>query len=134
MQWDNSPNAGFTTGSPFTPILQDYPTVNVADQLNKINSLYHSLRQMIEIRKKHPAFGRGTMEWINVENPAVAVYTRAYQGESLLIINNLSGSPQPISLPESLHGKYRDLFSGTRMQIYGPLDVSARHYHWLKRI
>ena len=133
MQWDDSPNAGFTSGNPFTPILQDYPTVNVADQLNNKNSLYHSIRQMIEIRKRHPSFGRGAMEWINVANSAVAVYTRSYQDESLLIINNLSSSPQRISLPESLHGEYRDLLSSERMRVQESFNVNSHRYRWLQR-
>jgi maltose alpha-D-glucosyltransferase/alpha-amylase len=134
MQWDGSRNAGFTTGTPFAPLLQDYPRVNVASQLQDKGSLFHSISRMIEIRKKHPAFGHGAMEWVDVDNPALAVYTRSLQGEIFLVINNLSASPQKISLPAELHGNYLDLLADSRMRIHASVDLPPHEHQWLKRI
>src|SRR5215510_3192872 len=102
MQWDDSTDAGFTTGKPFTEMVKgelDYHRINVAHQLADENSLFHSISRMIEIRKGHHVFGRGAMEWVQTDNPSFAIYSRTYQDETLLVINNLSGSVQTTSLP-----------------------------------
>lgn len=134
MQWDDSPNAGFTTGAPFAPLIQDYPRVNVASQLKNDDSLFHSIRRMIRVRKKYPAFGHGEMEWVKVDNPALAVYTRSLQSELLLVINNLSESKQKISLPAELRGEYLDLLASSQTQIHNAFDVSPHDHLWLKRM
>ncbi|RIK29600.1 MAG: maltose alpha-D-glucosyltransferase [Anaerolineae bacterium] len=134
MQWDDSPNAGFTTGAPFAPVIQGYPQLNVARQLEKNDSLFHAIRRMINIRKKYPAFGHGAMEWINVSNPALAVYTLSLQGAVFLVVNNLSKTAQKISLPEDLRGEYLDLLADSQVQIRSPFDILPYEHRWLKRL
>ncbi len=134
MQWDDSPNAGFTNSAPFAPVIEDYPRVNVASQLENEDSLLHAIRQMIRVRKKYPAFGHGEMEWVNVENPALAVYTRSLQDEVFLVINNLSRSPQNVTLPTNLQGEYLDLFANKLLKISAEVKVSAHGHQWLRRI
>jgi maltose alpha-D-glucosyltransferase/alpha-amylase len=96
-------------------------------------SLFHAISNMVNIRKKHRAFGRGTMEWVQADNPAFAVYTRNYQDEALLIVNNLSGSSQTISLPAEHHTGYIDLISNTEYPINSPLTLEPYAHLWLKR-
>src|SRR5215510_10415097 len=84
MQWNDSPNAGFTTGNPFTDFVKgelDYHYLNVENQLADKNSLFHAISKMIQVRKQHHAFGRGTMEWILTDNPSLAIYLRKYEDE-----------------------------------------------------
>ncbi|MEP6894192.1 MAG: maltose alpha-D-glucosyltransferase [Chloroflexota bacterium] len=136
MQWDASPNAGFTTGKPFTEFVKgglNYQHVNVASQLADKNSLFHSISRMVNIRKQHHAFGRGTMEWVITDNPALAIYIRQYQNETLLIINNLSDSPQTISLPSDYYANYIDLISNTEQHINSALTLQPYAHLWLKR-
>ncbi len=135
MQWDASPNAGFTTGTPFTELVkgpQSYQHINVASQMVDKDSLFHAISRMINIRKGHHTFGRGSMEWVITENPALAVYTRKYQDETLLIINNLSGSPQTTSLPVEHHAQYIDLISNAEQHIASTLTLQPFAYLWLK--
>jgi maltose alpha-D-glucosyltransferase/alpha-amylase len=134
MQWDDSPNAGFTTGKPFAPLAQNYARVNVANQRKQEDSLFHSIRRMIEVRKKYPAFGHGAMEWVDVENPALAIYTRSLQGEIFLIINNLSSSPQEISLSAQLQGEYLDLLADSQTQLRASFDIAPHEHLWLKKL
>jgi maltose alpha-D-glucosyltransferase/alpha-amylase len=136
MQWDASPNAGFTTGKPFTELVKgerSYQHINVASQMVDKDSLFHSISRMVNIRKQHHTFGRGTMEWVITENPAFAVYTRKYQDETLLIINNLSDSAQKILLPAEYHANYMDLISNTAYQIGPSLTLQPYAHLWLKR-
>jgi maltose alpha-D-glucosyltransferase / alpha-amylase len=136
MQWDDSPNGGFTTGNPFTDFVTgelDYHHLNVAKQLADKNSLFHATSKMIQVRKQHHAFGRGNMEWVLTENPSLAIYTRKFQDETLLIINNLSDSAQAISLPKDVQSIYADLLSNAQEQIGSTLKLQPYTYRWLKR-
>jgi glycosidase len=137
MQWDESPNAGFTTGQAFTEFVKgdlDYQHVNVANQLADKNSLFHAISRMVRIRKEHPAFGRGSMEWVETDNPSLAAYTRTYQGETLLIINNLSDQEQMVSLPAEHQTWNKDLLSNSQPQMSASLTLQPYAYLWLKRM
>jgi maltose alpha-D-glucosyltransferase/alpha-amylase len=136
MQWDTSPNAGFTTGKPFTELVKgarSFQHINVASQMVDKDSLFHSISRMINIRKQHHTFGRGNMEWVVTDNPSLAIYTRAYQDDILLIINNLSDSSQTISLPSEHQAAYIDLISNTDHQIGAWLTLQPYAHLWLKR-
>jgi len=135
MQWDSSPNAGFTTGKPFTDFVQDhrsYQRLNVVEQMMDKNTLFHSISRMVNVRKQHQTFGRGAIEWIETENPHLATYTRKYQEEALLIINNLSDSSQTLSLPAEHHADYVDLISNTDHPIRSSITLPPYAYLWLK--
>ncbi|MGZ9222175.1 MAG: maltose alpha-D-glucosyltransferase, partial [Anaerolineales bacterium] len=101
MQWDDSPNGGFTTGRPAIESIAGklgYQHLNVARQLADKDSLFHAISKMIRVRKQHPVFGRGRMEWKETGNPAVLAYRREYQAETILILNNLSEASQTVRL------------------------------------
>jgi maltose alpha-D-glucosyltransferase / alpha-amylase len=134
MQWDDSANGGFTTGTPFTDFVKgalDYHHLNVAGQVAEQNSLFHALSKMIQARKQHQAFGRGSMEWIGTDNPALAVYKRTYQDEVILVLNNLSDSTQTVSLPKEYQGRYIDVLSNTEQDMTNPLTLQPQSYLWL---
>ena len=135
MQWDTSLNGGFTTGKPFTELVKgerSYQHINVASQIVDKDSLFHSISRMVNIRKQHHAFGRGSMEWVETDNPAFAVYTRKYQGETLLIINNLSDSAQALLLPAEYHANCVDLISNAAENIDATLTLQPYAHLWLK--
>ena len=135
MQWDASLNGGFTTGKPFTELVKgerSYQHINVASQIVDKDSLFHSISRMVNIRKQHHAFGRGSMEWVETDNPAFAVYTRKYQGETLLIINNLSDSAQALLLPAEYHANCVDLISNAAENIDATLTLQPYAHLWLK--
>jgi maltose alpha-D-glucosyltransferase/alpha-amylase len=137
MQRDDSINAGFTTGVPYTEFVKGelaYQYLNVAGQLADQTSLFHSISRMIHVRKGHPEFGRGSMEWVDAGNPAVAVFVHRYREESLLILNNLGESSQVISFSPEYHGEYLDLISNTEYKVDSTLTVQRYQYLWLKPI
>jgi maltose alpha-D-glucosyltransferase/alpha-amylase len=136
MQWDDSLNAGFTTGKPFTGFVQGdlgYEHVNVAAQVADKESLFHSISHMVNIRKQHQAFGRGIMEWLITDNPHLAMYTRKTKDDMVLVIQNLSSAPQTISLPPDHHADYIDLLPNVFRHIGAGLTLQPYEYLWLKR-
>jgi maltose alpha-D-glucosyltransferase / alpha-amylase len=105
MQWDDSANAGFSSAPAdrlFTPLIQNDDfgpqRVNLTAQRTDPNSFWHTVRRMIEARKSHKAFGRGSFAWAETGNPSIAAYWRVYNNERILIVNNLADEPQTIQV------------------------------------
>jgi maltose alpha-D-glucosyltransferase/alpha-amylase len=107
MQWSPDRNAGFSTCDPgrlYLPVIMDpvygYQAVNVEAQLNSSTSLLHWTRRMIEVRKRHAAFGLGEFHELGGSNPAVLAYVRSLPGggDTVLCVNNMSRFPQPVEL------------------------------------
>lgn len=105
MQWSADKNAGFSSSNPqrlYLPVIIDpeyhYQTINVDNQNSNTSSLLWWLRRLIMMRRKHPAFGRGSFRLIEADNPKVLAFVREYKGESLLVVINFSRFPQCVEL------------------------------------
>ncbi|HEX2780067.1 MAG TPA: maltose alpha-D-glucosyltransferase [Gemmatimonadaceae bacterium] len=105
MQWTDGKNAGFSeadSAALYSPVIVDPPYgfqgINVAGQERVKTSLLRWMRRLIDVRKKHRAFGRGTWEPIQAGNKRVLVFMRRFQGETLLCVNNLSRYAQFVEL------------------------------------
>jgi maltose alpha-D-glucosyltransferase/alpha-amylase len=105
MQWTGDRNAGFSRADParlFAPPVMDavsgYQSINVEAQERLPFSLLNWMRRMIALRKQFKVFGRGTIEFLPAANRKVLPYVRAYDGELVLCVANLSRSVQPIEL------------------------------------
>lgn len=135
MQWDDSPNAGFSINEPYSELVKgnlDYKNINVASQIDDPDSLFNSIKRMIAIRKKHAAFGSSQMEWIETGNPAVAAYIRQHEEDTMLVLNNLSGSTESITLPAKLQQNYLDLFAQHIYVMAEKLMLQPYSYLWLQ--
>jgi len=135
MQWDSSPNAGFTTGSPYTQLVKGdlaYHNVNVAAQLRDPHSLFHTIQKMIAVRKVHPAFGSSSMEWVEIGNPAVAAYLRQTEDDVVLVLNNLSHQVQSVVVPPQYRKDCLDLLSSSVVSMGPELELSPYSYLWLR--
>jgi len=139
MQWDRRVNAGFSAASSdrlYAPLIEepeyDPQHVNVEDQREKPTSLFNAIKQMIEIRKSHTAFGEAGLQWLDCGNPAVAAYRREGAGERLVILNNLSSSPQRVNLSdEDLPGEMTDLLTRYVFQSIQIADFTLEPYGFL---
>ncbi|WPJ97415.1 alpha-amylase family glycosyl hydrolase [Coraliomargarita algicola] len=103
MQWDDSDNAGFSTASEselYLPIDSDPERPTVAKQEADPNSLLHFVRELVRLRKSHPALGsEGSYTILNpVEQSYPMVYMRELNGLRYLIALNPSAVRQSISL------------------------------------
>ncbi|MEX2176646.1 MAG: alpha-amylase family glycosyl hydrolase [Pirellulaceae bacterium] len=90
MQWNDSPNAGFTAGDPLLPVADNYRDVNVARQQHDPQSLLNLYRRLLALRKAEPALQRGSQQVIERQAPTVA-YLREQDGRRLLVLLNLAG-------------------------------------------
>ncbi|WP_460637342.1 maltose alpha-D-glucosyltransferase [Larkinella harenae] len=144
MQWSPDRNAGFSTTNPqklYLPVILDpayhYEAVNVETQWQNTSSLLWFTKRMINMRKRHKAFGRGDLKFLNVENPKVLAFTRTYEEETLLIIVNLSKHSQPAEVNLADYSGYRpvEMFSKNRFppikdnSTY-PFTLAPYDYQW----
>ncbi|MEK8024047.1 MAG: maltose alpha-D-glucosyltransferase, partial [Candidatus Hydrogenedentota bacterium] len=105
MQWSPDRNAGFSEANPqrlYLPVNIDpeyhYETVNVESQLSNPSSLLWWMTRMISLRKRHPAFSRGTIEFLRPANHKVLCFLRKHDSELLLVVANLSRFVQYVEL------------------------------------
>ncbi len=105
MQWSPDRNGGFSRANPQRLILPtiidpeySYETVNVEVQQANPRSLLWWMRSALALRKRHPAFARGTLTLLAPENRKVLAFLRRYGGEALLVVVNLSRAPQWVEL------------------------------------
>jgi maltose alpha-D-glucosyltransferase/alpha-amylase len=143
MQWSLAPNAGFSQAPPdalYNPVIDDetygYRQVNVAAQRCDAGSLLTRMREMLAVRKAHPAFGRGELHLLAPENRSVLAYLRTGGDETLLVVNNLSQEPREavLSLPGLDGVQPVDLFTGQALAPIGTslrLSLNPYGYRWL---
>jgi alpha-amylase len=93
MQWDNSPNSGFSGGSPWRNPGENYLTANVSAEMSDSISLLSFYRTFIELRKQHEALRDGSWSLVNTDNTGIFSGLRVDQEESILVIVNLTKSP-----------------------------------------
>ncbi|WP_416826545.1 glycoside hydrolase family 13 protein [Ectobacillus polymachus] len=90
MQWDCSKNAGFTSGTPWMGINENYLSVNVKMEIENPNSVFQFYKAMIRLRKQHELFVYGTYDLLLPEDKQIYAYTRTLGKDTAVIITNLS--------------------------------------------
>jgi alpha-glucosidase len=94
MQWDNTPNAGFTKGIPWLPIPTSYRTHNVATEQKDPNSILVFYQDVLKLRHTNPALLEGDYVALNEDDPNVLSYLRRYKDKAVLVVLNMSANPQ----------------------------------------
>ncbi|SFN21203.1 oligo-1,6-glucosidase [Chitinophaga sp. YR627] len=99
FQWDESPNAGFTTGKPWLKINENYKLINAAQQDRDERSILQYFRQLVLLRKHKPVLIHGKYELLDADHPQVYTYTRTLDQEKMLIVLNFSKEEVLYTLP-----------------------------------
>ena len=86
VQWDNSPNAGFTTGTPWMPVNPNYRTINAKAEILDRNSIFNHYRKLIAFRKNHPVAVHGDYKEHYPDSRELYVFERNLEGKRLLVI------------------------------------------------
>ncbi len=94
MQWNSSEHAGFTSGTPWLPLNQNYTNINAEQAVKDPDSIYHHYRKLIELRKC-PEYGDvvvyGRYSLLDPQDEKVFAYRRCFHDKQLLVIANFSG-------------------------------------------
>nr|CAZ90579.1 Oligo-1,6-glucosidase malL [Franconibacter helveticus] len=121
MQWDNSPNAGFTTGTPWLGVNPNYQTINVAQALSEPDSVLWHYQKLVALRKQHPILVYGDYQMLFADHPEVFAWVRRYEGDLLLVINNFFGNHLTLPIPEQMQNWHGDCLISN----YAPRDQLA---------
>ena len=145
MQWSDDRNAGFSSADPaalYLPVITNptyhYQAVNVAAQEKDPASMLNTMRRLIAVRKRSPAWGRGTIEFLRPRNQAILAYLRAWRDDTLLVVANLSARTQPVELDLTAHegAEPIEMLSGNRFPrvTRAPyfLSLGPHGYYWFR--
>jgi maltose alpha-D-glucosyltransferase / alpha-amylase len=145
MQWDRSRNAGFSAADPGRlrlPVITDpayhYEWINVEAQQADPHSLLWWQKRLLALRRTTPVFGRGSIEFLQPENRHVLAYLREYQGESVLVVANLSRFVQHAELDLSSYAGQVpvEMFSRNEMLPIGgpgyPITLGPHDFYWFQ--
>ena len=100
MQWSRDRNAGFTTGTPWLPVNENYLHINADAALNDPDSIFYYYQKLIQLRKNYHVFKDGDFSLICPEDQKVFAYTRENQEEKMLVVCNFTASHQTFCLPD----------------------------------
>ena len=104
MQWNATPNAGFTTGIPWLPVPTSYQTHNVATEQKDPGSILNFYRNLIALRKTNKALLDGDWVALNPDDQNVLSYLRRHKDEAVIVVLNMSPNQQKVSFDLSKTG------------------------------
>ncbi|WP_394749739.1 glycoside hydrolase family 13 protein [Spongiimicrobium salis] len=112
MQWDTSPQSGFSTAEPWLSINENYASgVNVADQENDKDSVLNYFRDMVQLRKDHLALVYGAYTLLLKESETVYAYTRTLNENQYLVLLSFSTEATTVQLEELEYSRAELLIS-----------------------
>ncbi|WP_239724095.1 alpha,alpha-phosphotrehalase [Mammaliicoccus sp. A-M4] len=100
VQWTDEENAGFTTGTPWIGIPDNYREINVEAAIKDKNSIFYTYQQLIDIRHKHDIITYGDVEPLYIDHPDLFIYKRKLDNEEWLIVANYTNDK--VEIPEDI--------------------------------
>ncbi|QHW38176.1 alpha,alpha-phosphotrehalase [Staphylococcus ursi] len=127
MQWNGEAHAGFTTGTPWIEVADNYDTVNVEAAMADSESILYTYKKLIQLRHEHDIVTYGEVVPRYLEHPQLFVYERRYQGDTWLIIANMSS--EKVTLPEDLDHSgsvvlQNGIIEGNELEAYATIVVA----------
>ncbi len=135
MQWDEGENAGFTKGTPWINLCDNYQTINAKAALDDPDSVFYAYQRLIKLRKAEQIFCWGNYQDLLPAHPYLWCYRREWQGQTLIVAANLSRSPQVWEV-EAFEGEWEVLMSNYGEAASKPGEISLRPFeavYWLQR-
>ncbi|GKH58084.1 oligo-1,6-glucosidase [Lachnospiraceae bacterium NLAE-zl-G231] len=128
MQWDASPNAGFTEGEPWIMVNPNYGEINAADQTGREDSVFSFYKELVKLRKEKPVIVNGEYRLLDPESEDVFVYERSFHEEHLLVVCSFAEKELLWRLPEEMAGQAAKRVIGNyEGQQWGP-ELMLRPY------
>ena len=128
MQWDDSPNAGFTEGEPWIMVNPNYGEINAADQIGREDSVFSFYKELVKLRKEKPVIVNGEYRLLDPESEDVFVYERSFHEEHLLVVCSFAEKELLWRLQEKMAGQAAKRVIGNyEGQQWGP-ELMLRPY------
>ena len=97
MQWDDSANAGFTTGTPWIKVNSNYPKVNAKQEISDPDSVFSYYKKLIRLRHENEIIVYGDYKLLAPEDEALFIYTRMLGTQRLMVLCNFT--EKEVSIP-----------------------------------
>lgn len=120
MQWDDSRNAGFTTGTPWINVNPNYPKINAQAAVADPDSVFHYYQELIRLRHTLPVIVYGRFEGLLEDSETIYAYRRLLDGQVLTVACNFTDQEQACDLCEDPAA--RELISNYKTHKTGTLQ------------
>ena len=132
VQWDDTENAGFTTGEPWFYVNPNYPKINVAQQEQDPDSILNFYRKAIRLRKELPVVRHGSYQEHFPGNGKVYCYSRQMPGQRILVLCSFSSEPTALCIPRGFDLKTGKLVLGNYSRVCNKAlqPYETRVYLW----
>ncbi|MDF2631598.1 MAG: glucohydrolase [Caproiciproducens sp.] len=105
MQWNDTENAGFTTGIPWIQMNPNYQKINVRNDLEKSDSIFHYYQKLIQLRHQYDVIVYGDFHEYFNDNEQIYCYTRTLEHQRLIVFLNFTADVVDLTLPKELSSK-----------------------------
>ena len=105
MQWDDSANAGFTTGTPWISVNPNYKEINAKAALADPDSVFYYYQKLIRLRHANPVIVYGQFVPLMMDSDTVYAYERKLDGQTLTAACNWTDQEQPCTLFDGTQGE-----------------------------
>lgn len=126
MQWDDSDNAGFTTGKPWFRVSDRYKEINVKQALADKDSIFYYYKKLIELRHKESLLTEGNYQLLLPEDEKIFAYLRNTENETWLIVGNMSEDTVLTDKLKTFVNEKQDIIIGNYDRVN--LDEALRPY------
>jgi oligo-1,6-glucosidase len=133
VQWDSSPQAGFTTDEPWLPVNPNHVEINAADQWADQGSVLHHYRAVISLRHNESAVVHGDFTMLLADDPVIYAFTRRLDAVELLVLANFSDHPAAVELPDIVEWDGAELVLGNLTAVPA-LPATAPLRPWEARV
>ncbi len=104
IQWDDTENAGFSTGTPWMPVNPNYREINARAAMADPESVFHYYQKLIALRKQYPVIVYGGYQLLLEDSEELFVYIREYKGEKLLVVCSFTDKEVEFEIPKEFQG------------------------------
>ncbi len=105
MQWDDSEEGGFTTGTPWISVNPNYKEINAKEQLERDDSVFRYYQKLISLRKQYDIIVYGDYKLLLPDSEEIFSYVRTYGEQKLLVICNFTENRIPYEITEGPENK-----------------------------
>ena len=128
FQWDDSENAGFTTGTPWIMVNPNYTEINAAEQMGRADSVFNYYKELIRLRKTNDVIVYGTYELLLPDDKELYVYERRLGEKKLLVICNFYGNNRKFTFPEGWDSDRLSVMIGNYSDAQPAAEMDIRPY------
>ena len=119
MQWDDSANAGFTTGTPWISVNKNYTQINAKAALEDKDSVFYYYQKLIRLRHENEIIVEGVFHGLLEDNDDIYAYERTLGDEKLVVACNFTNKEVPCDLFEGKEGE--ELITNYKNHVAGVL-------------